>query len=171
MPSRLALVCAALAMALNLASYAGLAMRGPFAFLAIVHVMIMGLGFFLFGRVIYNGKFAWRTSPNPPSSTRVPKSLLWATVFSFVYFVVMFFGAWALYREGNAEFRGGGEVLVARDSVLAILPQGTVAGYAARELRIFSAGWIFFALTIAIGSHYVERNIQQFRTSSRLGSA
>jgi hypothetical protein len=163
LPSRLALACAAFAIALNLASYAGLAMRGPFAFLAIFHVIIMGLGFFLFGRMVYNLKFVWRTSPNPRSFVGVPMALFWATVFSFVYFVVMFFGALALYGDGNAEFRGGNEVLVAQDSVIAILPHGTVAEYAARELRIFSAAWIFFALMIAICSHYVERNIQQFR--------
>ena len=171
LPSRLALACAAVAMALNLASYAGLSMRGPFAFLGIVHVMVMGLGFFLFGRMIYGRSFVWRPSPSPPSSMRVPKSLVWATIVSFVYFVVVFFGTWALYGEGNAEFRGAEEVLVARDTVLASLPPGTVAEYASRELRIFSAAWLWFALVIAIGSHYVEGNIQQFRTSSRLGSA
>ena len=171
LPSRLALACAAVAMALNLASYAGLSMRGPFAFFGIVHVMVIGLGFFLFGRMIYNRSFVWRTSPNPPSSTRVPKSLVRATVVSFVYFIVVFLSAWAFPGEGNAEFRGGDEVLVARDTVRAILAPGTVAEYASRELRIFSAAWLFFALLIAISSHYVERNIRQFHTSSKVETA
>jgi hypothetical protein len=166
LPSRIALVCAAVAIALNVASYAGLRMRGAFAFLAIVHIVVMGLGFFLIGRIIYSRVFTWRTSPNPLSSTRVPNVILGATIVSFVYFLVMFLGTWAFYGEGNAEFRGADEVLVARDTVRAILPPGTVAEYASRELRIFSAGWLWFALMIAISSHYVERNIQQFRTSS-----
>jgi hypothetical protein len=94
----------------------------------------MGLDFFLLGRIIYNQYFVWRTSPNPPFPTRVPKPLVRATVVSFVYLIVVLVGVLAFHGE-----------------------------YASSELRLFSAAWVFFALLIAITSHYVERNIRQFR--------
>ena len=162
---RAALACAAIAATLNVGSYAGLGMSFAGGAFAIVHLVIMALGFALFVRISQHHMLAIRAVGVRPETTVRPARLVWATVAALAY--VLFLGLFAAYGEGNAEFRGDREVWVVRDSVVRVLNPGSVAVFDARSLRLFSAAWLFFGLMIALTWHRIEEKIRGYRAALR----
>ena len=106
---------------------------------ALVHLAIMGVGFFLFARIAIHHRCSWRAGGWRPESTPLPRRLIWGAVASLGYVVALFLGLFAVYGEGNAEVRNGREVWVAGDSIVGALAAGSVATFDARTLRVFSA--------------------------------
>ena len=162
---RAALACAAIAATLNVASYAGLGMSFAGGAFAIVHLVIVALGFALFVRIAQHHVLAIRAADVRPETTARPARLVWATVAALAYVLVLSIGLFAASGEGNAEFRGGREVWVVRDSVVRVLKPGSVAVFDARSLRLFSAAWLFFALMIALTWHRIEEKIRGYRAA------
>jgi hypothetical protein len=162
---RVALACAAIAATLNVGSYAGLGMSFAGGAFAIVHLVIVLLGFALFVRIAQHHVLAIRAGDVRPETTARPARLVWATVAALAYVLVLFLGLFAAYGEGNAEFRGGREVWVVRDSVVRVLRPGSVAVLDARSLRLFSAAWLFFGLMIALTWHRIEERIRGYRAA------
>ena len=164
---RIALACAGVTVVLNLASYVGLQMRGLGVSFALIHVVLMALAFVLMVRAVYHRWLALQNSGNNPTRVPIPPVLIWATVLSFIYFLLLFFGMFAHYGEGGAEVRGAQEVWVVRDRVTGILAPGSVAHFEARSLRVFSAAWLFLGLLIAVVGHRIEDRIRAYRTIAR----
>lgn len=160
--SRAALVCAAGAGLAHLGSFFGLAMRGDFVWIVGFHLAVMLLGFLLFFRIGYHHVLAVRHLSVRPAGSRVLKSLIWCSGGAFVFFTVVFFSAFA-YGEGHPEVREGLEVWVRDYEAVRVLEPGSVRAFEARELRVFSAGWVFFSLVIALAAHAVERRIKQYQ--------
>jgi hypothetical protein len=164
---RIALACAGVAVVLNLASYAGLQMRGLGASFALIHVVLIALALVLMVRAVYHRWLALQNSGNVPTRVPIPPALIWATILSFIYFLLLFFGMFAHYGEGGAEVRGAQEVWVVRDRVTGILAPGSVARFEARSLRVFSAAWLFLGLLIAVVGHRIEDRIRAYRAIAR----
>jgi hypothetical protein len=164
---RVAIVCAAIASALNLGSYTGLGMTWANGVFGVVHLAIMALGFLLFARLALHHRLSWRAGGWRPEVTPLPRRLVWGTVASFAYMLALFLGLFAVYGEGNAEIRNGREVWVVADSVVRALAPGSVATFDARMLRAFSAVWLFFGLLIALTGHRVEERIREYRSTAR----
>lgn len=164
---RIALACAGIAVVLNLASYAGLQMRGFGASFALIHVTLMALIIVLIVRGVYHRWLDLQNSGDKPIRVPIPPVLIWATVLSFIYLLLLFFGMFAHYGEGGAEVRGAQEVWVMRDQVTEILAPGSVARFEAQMLRVFSAAWLFLGLFIAIVGHRIEDRIRAYRTIAR----
>ena len=163
----MALVCAALAAALNLGSYAGLGMSFAGGVFAVVHLAIMALGFLLFALIGMHHRLSWRAGGWQPDTTPLPARLIWGAVVSFGYMLVLFLGVLSAYGAGAAEIRNGREVWVVGDSVVRALAPGGVATYNARSLRAFSAAWLFFGLLIALAGHRVGERIREYRAAER----
>jgi len=162
---RAAMCVAALAALLNLASYAGLTMRGPFEPIVAVHLVVMVLGFALFVRILFHHVVAVRALGVRVRSSPVPKALIVATVLALVYLLVL--SAWVLvtYGEGSPVYRDVQEVWVVGGNVARTLSPGSVETYAARELRLFSAAWLMFSLLIAWAGHVFDGRLRGYRAA------
>lgn len=163
--SRAALVCAAVAVVLNVASYLGLTMSWAGGALAVPHLVIMVLGFVLFARIAVHHSLALRTAGERPRTTPLPPWLVWGTVAALAYLLLVAVIFIAVYGEGGAEVRNGQEVWMNGETVVRALPPGSVATFDARMLRAFSAAWLFFSLLIALTSHRVEERIRAYRAT------
>jgi hypothetical protein len=171
MVPRLALVCAAIAGALNLASYAGLGMSGVGRAFALVHIVVMVLGFVLFVQLIQHHVLAVRAAGVQPDTTALPTRLIWGTVAAGVYLLILLLALFAIYGEGYPELRGGREMWIAPDSPARPLAPGSIAAFEARGLRVFSAAWLFFALLIALTGHRVQEKIRGYQAARRQAAA
>ena len=163
----MALMCAAVAAALNLGSYAGLGISFGGGVFTIVHLAIMALGLILFALIGVHHRLSWRAGGWQPDTTPLPARLIWGTVVSFSYMLVLLLGVSSMYGAGAAEIRNGREVWVVGDSVVRALAPGGVATYDARSLRVFSAAWLFFGLLIALAGHRVGERIREYRAAER----
>ena len=167
--ARLALGVALAAGTANAASFVGLTMR-DFEAIAVLHIFVMTLGFILFARIALHHSLSWRFPRANVRDRKIPRWLFWSAAASLAYVVAMF-ASMGRYGDGNAEVRDGREVWVRPDSTMVELPSGSVSAYARQELRLFSAGWLFFALGIAATSHVVEYRIRQLREYQRVAAA
>ena len=162
---RVALVCAAVASVLNLASYAGLNMSGVGGGFALIHVVVMALGFVLIARLIQHHFLAVRAAGVQPDTTPLPRRLIWGTVAAGGYLLMLFVTLLAIYGEGYPELRGGREVWIGPGSPPRSLAPGSIAAFEARGLRLFSAAWIFFALLIALTGHRIQEKIRGYQAA------
>ena len=167
---RAALACAAVGVLLNAGSYLGLAMSGTSVLLVVPHLVLMVLGFLLTARIALHHSLAWRAGGERPRTTPLPPRLVWGTVAALGYLLLVAGIFVATYGEGGAELRNGQEVWMNGETVVRVLPPGSVALFDARMLRVFSSAWIFFGLLIALLSHRVEERILGYRSLS-VGSA
>ena len=165
---RVALLVAAIAAAANLGSYAGLSMRVRYGgVLAAVHVGILLLGVVTFVRVALHHLLAIRTLGARVSAAPVPRSVALLTVAALLHVFGVLLWFFFTYGEGGAQYRDGQEVWVLNDRVTKVLPAGSIAVFATRELRLFSAAWLCLALALACALHVVESRIHAYRTSRR----
>ena len=162
---RLALVCAAVALACNLASFAGLGMRGPFEFLGLVHLVLMALGLACFVRVAQHNYWRWRAGAVQTPPFNVPRIIVFGAASALMYLLALGYAGFAIYGEGYPERRDGCEVWVIHGTVTQVLAPGSIALHAARELRFFSAAWLFFALDVAAAYDHVERRLLAYRAA------
>ena len=167
---RAAIVCAGIAAVLNVLSYFQLTMRWAGGGLGVVHIAVMALGFALFVRTGYERFRSVFRREEPVDLDPLPKPLIWLTVASLAYLLVLVITIAAVHGEGFAEVRDGREVWVVGNSVVRTLPAGSVDEHQARSLRIFSASWLCFGLGIALLSHRVEERIRGFRAAARRSS-
>jgi hypothetical protein len=154
-----ALVCAAFAGALNVASYAGLTM-GVFV---VVHLAVMAVGLFTFHRVAVHHSLAWRAGGVHLETTPLPRQLVWGAVAAFLYLASLILFLPAVYPEGYPEIRDGREVWVQDGSVVRELAPGSVATFKSRELRLFSAVWLCLALGFSLGAYRSEERIALYK--------
>lgn len=160
---RIALATAGVSVLLNLGSYAGLTMRGPFEPLAIMHLIVMALGFALFIRIGYHHWLSFRAPTMRKLDSPVPARLVALALVSILYFLVVFAVLGTSWGEGGAEVIDGRSVWVHADTVIRVLKPGEAHRYDAQELRVFSAGWLMFTLIHTIAGHMVERRIRGMR--------
>ncbi len=164
---RIALLCAAVALACNIASYAGLGMRGPFEFLALVQLILMALMFVLFVRIFQHNYWRWRVGDIQTAPINVPRIIVFGAASALIYLLALGYFGIKIYGEGYPELREGREVWVIHDSVTQVLVPGSIALHDARELRLFSAAWMFFALVVAAVYDYVERRRRAYRSACK----
>jgi hypothetical protein len=144
--TKIGLVGASVAALINIASYFGLSMTGPFVVLVAMHFLAMGLGFFLFARYTVHHRFAWRTLERPETDSPIPDRLIVAAILSGLYFALIM-----LFMVATTN--------VAQTEGIASRPE---------DLRVFSAAWTFFFLAIGLDGHRVERRIRAYRAMSRV---
>ena len=162
---RAALACAGLSAVVNVASYAGLTMSWAGGSLAVVHLVVMGLFLAMFVKVLEHNSLAWRNPGTHPARVSLPSRLRWAAAASLLYTIALFAWLGSTYSEGAPELRDGVEVWVAADSSVTALAPGATAAFEARTLRLFSAAWMFFALTAALVSCGVEARVRAYRAA------
>ncbi len=135
--SRIALVCGALSLLINIGTYWGLALDGRGWALILLHPLLMVLGTIAFGATL---RYRWLTKGlRLPSLPRV--SPAWP--------VVVGAGVTAVYLN-----------------VLMDQPQhADVVTDAAVGLRLLSAGWLFISLAISAWAHVLWRRIRSIRST------
>jgi hypothetical protein len=158
------------AVVLNAGSYLGLGMSWIGGAFAIIHLVLMVLGFVLFARISLHHSLAWRAAGTRIHATPLPVRLIMGTIAALIYLLVTALAVFVIYGEGSAEVRNGQEVWVNGDSVVRTLAPGSVAAFDSFMLRVFSAAWIFFGLLIALVSHRVEERIRGYRAARHSAS-
>ena len=164
---RAALLCAAIAIVLNIGSYIGLTIRSAGGSPMAVHALILVLAVVFMGRAALESVLTLRKPGLEVDGVPIPRSLVWLAVGALVYTIATVAHIAVVYGEGSAELRDGREVWVVGNAVVRTLPPGTVQAHAAASLRIFSAAWLFFALLIALRGHHVEQRIRAARGAGR----
>lgn len=164
---RIALCCAGAGVVVNLLTFAGLRMAGPFMALAIIHVTIVVLGIALFSRIGYHHYLALRTRGTGGDSSDfaspIPGRLIVAAVLAAIYFFALALAIFLVYGEGAPVIQDGREVWLYHGVAVRELAPGSVHHFESVMLRVFSAGWIFFGLLIALTGHKVEGRIRMYR--------
>ncbi len=124
-----------------------------------VHLVVMLLGFVLFALMTYANLATMRRRglirTEGPPNLPLPWRLVRVAVASAVYLVALFWYSFSALGEGSPEVRDGQEVWVRASEVVRELRPGERLAFERRELRLFSAAWLFFALVIAIAGHRV----------------
>ena len=169
---RLAFSVALIAALVNVLTYVGLNSRGPGAVLFSMHFIVMGLGFALFCLIGFH-HLRWSSASLGAMSdeSRIPPSLLWLTGGAVAYGIGLFLLMFAVYGEGYPEIGAAGSwVWMRGGEVVRQLSHAETDQFFARELRVFSACWMFFALIISLAWHKLGHRIRQFRNASH-GSA
>ncbi len=69
----------------------------------------------------------------------------------------------ASWGDGGPDVIEGRSVWMRADRVVRVLRPGEAHDDATQELRLFSAGWLSFALMYAVAGHVVERRIRGMR--------
>jgi hypothetical protein len=164
---RVAVAVAALSLALNAGTYLGLRARGPLAGLYAVHLLVMLLLAALF--VLYARAAVSRRGMSAGEAPKVhlPRVLPWGAVATAVYLGALFAYAFARYGEGGPEVVGGREVWVRPGGAVRALPPGELRAFERLELRLFSAGWLFFALVVAQAGHRVLARLRTLSAHRR----
>jgi hypothetical protein len=124
----------------------------------------MGLFLAMFVQVLEHNALAWRNPGTHSVRVPLPGRLRWAAAASLLYTIALFAWMGSTYPEGAPRIRNGVEVWLAADSSVTVLAPGATATFDARTLRLFSAAWMFFALTVALVSHGVAVRMRQYRT-------
>ena len=167
---RLALIAAAASLVAHIASYFGLGMRGEFAWLAVLHLAVMGLGFVLFVRICVHHWLALRSRGAEMPPLHLPRLLIAGTVVAFAMMVILMVTMVSLYGDGSLDIRDGQSVWVVEGVAQPMEPR-VASLYAARELRLFSSAWTFFALIVALTSHRITQRNRAYRSASRADQA
>ncbi len=158
---------AGVAAAANAGSYAGLAMRGEYAWLGTMHVVVMLLGLITVLRLGLHHYLAVRTFGTRVTAAPLPRGAVALTICALLYMLGVIVWLVVTHGEGGPELRDGREVWVLHGRVVRALPPGSIATFATHELRLFSASWLFFALVLAWTSLTVESRIRAYRASRR----
>lgn len=164
---RIALCCAAAGVVVNLLTFAGLRMTGPFMALAVIHLTIVVLGLTLFTRVGYHHYLTLRTRGATADSSRfaapIPARLIAATVLAAIYFLALTLASFLIYGEGAPVIQDGREVWLSHGVAVRELAPGSLHHFESVMLRVFSAAWIFFGLLTALVGHKVEGRIRMYQ--------
>jgi len=146
-------------------------MRGRYEGLAVIHLAVMLLGIITVARIWQHHYVAIRAFGTSVHATPVPGRVMVLTFCALFYFLAIGLWLFVTYGEGGPEYRDGQEVWLRDGNVAEVLPAGSIAAYASRELRLFSAAWLFFALALAWGGHVTESRLQAYRAARRQAAA
>lgn len=164
---RIALCCAGAGVVVNLLTFVGLRMAGPFMALAVVHVTIVVLGITLFARIGYHHYLTLRTRGAAADASRyaapIPGRLIVAAVLAAIYFFALTMASFLIYGEGAPVIQDGREVWLSHGVAVRELAPGSLHHFESVMLRVFSAGWIFFGLLTALIGHKVEGRIRMYQ--------
>jgi hypothetical protein len=127
----------------------------------------MLLGVITVGRIWQHHLVAIRAFRTSVRATPIPRDVIVLTISALLYMLAVGIWLFVAYGEGGPEYRDGQEVWLMHGRVTKTLPTGSVAAYASRELRLFSAAWLFFALALAWAGHVTESRLHAYREARR----